>query len=105
MPVMRARFMSMCLRGKPSRLPALPGPFRVELTEELGAAQLLVFLADRARRPPEAVERAQEPLVGRVAPADIARAAPPRLAQPVEAAVVADAEVRVGLDIVAGELP
>src|SRR5262249_45174044 len=103
MPVMRTRFMWVSLRGKPSRL-AVRRPLRVELAEELDAALLLVAFADRAHRHAQPVEGAQEPLVRRMAPPDVARAAPARLAQPVEAPVVADAEVRVGLDVVAGEL-
>ena len=77
---------------------------RLELVEELGAAGLLVGLADRRRAAAQAVERAEEPAVGLVPPPHVARAPPARLPEPVEAAVVADPEARVGLDRVAGEL-
>ena len=60
-------------------------------------------LADRLGGPAQALERAEEAAVRLVAPAHVARAAPARLAQAVEPAVVADAEVRVGLDVVARE--
>src|SRR5205823_8888575 len=79
-------------------------PFRVELAQELGAPLLLVVLADRAGGGVEPVERPEEALIGRVAPSHVARPSPTRLAEPVEATVVADPEARVRLDVVAGEL-
>src|SRR5262245_63746518 len=105
MPVMRARFMSMCLRRKASRLAAAAAPLGVELAEELRATLLLVVLADRGGAGAQAVQGAQETLVGRVTPPDVARAAPPGLAQPVEPAVVTHPEVGVRLDVVASQLP
>src|SRR6266480_852265 len=104
-PVMSARFMSWCLRGKAPRLAALRTPFRVQLAQELGAPLLLVVLADRGGGGAQPVERPEEALIGRVPPPHIARSPPTRLAQAVEAAVVADPEARVRLDVVAGELP
>src|SRR5205823_13663363 len=105
MPVISARFMSGCLRGKAPRLAALLTPFRVELAQELGAPLLLVVLADRGGGDAQPVERPEEALIGRVRPPHVARSPPTRLAQAVEAAVVADPEARVRLDVVAGELP
>ena len=61
-------------------------------------------LADAAGGRLEAVQRPQEALVLGVGPADVAAAPPAVLAEPVEAAVVADPEGGVGLDVVAGEL-
>ena len=54
--------------------------------------------------PAQGLERAEEAAVGLVAPADIARAAPARRPQRVEAPVVADAGVGVRLDVVLGQL-
>src|SRR5690606_5687388 len=51
----------------------------------------------------QAVERAQEPAILLVAPADVAGSPPPARPQAVEAPVVADPEVRVALDVVASE--
>src|SRR2546429_4962795 len=104
-PVMSARFMSGCLGGKARRLAALRTPFRVELAQELGAPLLLVVLADRGGGDAQPVQRPEEALIGRVSPPHVARSPPTRLAQAVEAAVVADPEARVRLDVVAGELP
>src|SRR4029453_16408099 len=103
-PVISARFMSTGLRRKAPRLARLPAPFRVELAEELGAALLLVVLTHGGGGGAQPFQRAEEALVGRVPPPHVARSAPTRLAQPVETAVVADAEVRIRLDVVAGEL-
>src|SRR5689334_23172295 len=79
-------------------------PVGVELVEELVAALLLRPLADGGRRPPQAVEGAEEAAVALVLPPDVA--APPPAVGPkcVEAAVVADPVAGVGLDIVAGEI-
>src|SRR5262249_17780378 len=52
----------------------------------------------------QAGQRSQEASILLVRPAHVAGAAPAALAEAVEAAVVADAEVRVGLDVVAREL-
>src|SRR3954462_2240165 len=83
----------------------LPGrPVGGELAGELGAAFGFVVFADGGGGAAQAVEGAQEAAVGLVAPADITGAPPTRLAQSVEAAVVADAEVGVGLDVVARHL-
>src|SRR5947207_52319 len=98
MPVISARFMSTCLRGKAPRLARLRAPFRVELVEELPGTLLLVSLADRGGGGAQPLQSAEEALVRRVTPPDVARPAPTRLAQPVETAVVADPEVRVRLD-------
>ena len=78
-------------------------PHRVELEQELGAAGFLVGLPDGARGAPEAVERAEEPSVRLVTPPDVSRAAPPRLSESVESAVISDPEVGVRLDVVACE--
>src|SRR5205085_8429916 len=94
-------------RGPPPAPPPLAvggWPLRVELAEELGAAFGFVGLADGLGHTPQAVEGAQEAAVGLVPPADVARPPPPGLAQAVEAAMVADAEVGVGLDVVPAEL-
>src|SRR2546430_11024149 len=104
MPVISARFMSGCLRGKPPRLAALRTPFRVELAQELGAPLLLVVLADRGGGGAQPVERPEEALIGRVPPPHVARSPPPRLAQAVQAAVVADPEAPVRFDALAGKL-
>src|SRR5438309_11551712 len=104
MPVISARFMSGCLRGKPPRLAALRTPFRVQLAQELGAPLLLVVLADRGGGDAQPVERPEEPLIGRVPPPHVARSPPARLAHAVEAAVVADPAARVRLDVLAGGL-
>src|SRR5690606_39261511 len=77
---------------------------RVELVEEVRAALLLVGLADRGRRGPQALERAEEPPVGLVGPAHVPAPPPARAAQGVEPPVVADARVRVALDVVAPQL-
>src|SRR3990172_3409440 len=86
-------------------VPAPPGARRVELDEELGAPRFLVRLADARGRPPQPVERAQEPTVGLALPADVAAPTPPGLAELIEPTVVADAEAGVRLDRVAGQLP
>src|SRR5205823_8741099 len=92
------------------RLPPLSGgrrskfEVRVELTEEVGAPLLLVGLADGARGPAQPVEGAQEAAVALVPPPHVARSSPARLAQAVEAPVVADAVARVGLDVVPGQV-
>ena len=88
----------------PASVRSMPVPRRLELVEELVAAGLLVGLADGRRTRAQPVERAEEAPVGLVLPPHVARAPPAGLAQPVEAAVVADPEVRVRLDRVAGEL-
>ncbi|MCU1468584.1 MAG: putative phosphomutase, family [Actinomycetia bacterium] len=75
----------------------------VKLPQEFGAPLRLVGLADGFGRTAQAVERAQETPVRLVAPPHVSGSAPARLAQPVEPTVVADAEVRVGLDVVAPE--
>ena len=80
-------------------------PVGFELVQELAAAGLLVGLADRRRRLTKAGERPEEPAVGLVPPPHVARATPPRLAEPVEAPVVAHPEVRVRLDVVAASRP
>ena len=98
MPVMSARF-------KPATLLGSAVPAGVQLVQELVAPLRLVDLADGLRRRPQTFERAQEAAVGLVVPPDVSRSAPARLAQAVEAAVIADAEVRVRLDVVARELP
>src|SRR5436190_23822770 len=93
-------------RGPPPAPPPLAvsgRPLRVELAEELGAAVSLVVLADGVGGAPEPVQRAEEAAVGLVAPAHVARPSPARLAEAVEAAVVADAEIGVGLDVVPAE--
>src|ERR687896_712649 len=96
MPVMSARFIRETLP-----VTSIPGGF--ELVEELTTALLLVGLADGGGGATQSVERAQEAAVRLVGPAHIARTAPSRLAQPVEAAVVTDAEARVSLHVVAGK--
>src|SRR5690606_27017958 len=78
-------------------------PVGVELAEEQGAALGFVGLADGLGRRAQAVERAQEPAILLVAPADVAGSPPPARPQAVEAPVVADPEVRVALDVVASE--
>src|SRR5882757_442722 len=80
-------------------------PTGVQLVQEFVAPLRLVDFADGLGLRPQALERAQEPTVGFVAPTDVAGAAPTRLAQSVEATVIADTEVRVSLDVVARELP
>src|SRR5690242_17251812 len=105
MPVINARFIAATSsRGERMTLvgPAVPVGF--ELVEELVAPLRFVGLADRLGRRAQPVERAQEAAVLLVAPADVARTAPAGLAQLVEPAVVADAEARVRLDVVAREL-
>jgi probable phosphomutase (TIGR03848 family) len=77
--------------------------FGVELAEEFRAALRLVRLADRVRRRAQSIERTQEAAVRLVTPAHITRPAPTRLAQTIEAPVVADAEVGIRLDVVASE--
>jgi probable phosphomutase (TIGR03848 family) len=79
-------------------------PVGLELIEELGAALRFVDLVDCSRAGAQPVEGAQEATVGLVGPAHVARAAPPRLAQPIEPAVVTDAVTGVRLDVVAREL-
>ena len=65
----------------------------------------LVGLADARRRPRRRPASARRnPRLVSWSPPHVARAAPAGLAQPVEAAVVADPEARVRLDVVAGEL-
>src|SRR5207247_2522180 len=80
------------------------GPGRVELVEELGAAGLLVGLADATGLAPEAVEGPEEPEVLGVGGPHVAGAPPAGLAQGVEPPVVADPEGGVALDVVAGVL-
>src|SRR5258705_8085616 len=87
-PVTSARFMQRSLRGEPSRLAVLPAPVRVQLAEEFGAPLLLVVLADGGGSTAQAIERAQEALIGRLVPSHIAGPAPSRLAEPIEPAVV-----------------
>ena len=96
MPVISARFTGSKLVGRDFQL-------WVQLVDEFGAALRLVGLADRLGGCAQAVERTQESAVGLVPPAHVARAAPSRLPQPVEPAVIADTEVRVRLDVVASE--
>ena len=84
--------------------PLVRGPVGVELAEELGAAFLLVGLADGGRRVAQAFEGAEEAAVALVGPAHVPRSPPSRGAQRIEAAVVADAEAGVGLDVVAPQL-
>ena len=62
-----------------------------------------VGFADRFGRTAQPVERAQEPAIRLVLPAYIAAAPPTGLPQAVQPAVVADAVVRVALDVVAPE--
>lgn len=73
------------------------------MQEELRTSGLLVGLADRPGARPHPFERPQEAPVGLVAPAHVTRSPPTGLAETVQAAVITDAEVRVGLDVVAGE--
>jgi len=79
-------------------------PRGIELTEERLAPLLLIDLADRRRGTGETGEGPQEAPVLLVGPPHVARAAPPVLAQPVEPSVVAHAEARVRLDVVASQL-
>src|SRR5688500_19447414 len=81
--------------GEATALPA-PVPVRLELVQELRAALLFVDLADGGRGLPQAVERPQEPPVGLVGPAHVARAPPARGPEGVEAAVVAHPEGEIG---------
>src|SRR6266511_15279 len=90
--------------GKLPRLVASPIPIGVELVEELVAPLRLVDLADRGGGGTQPVERTQEPAVRRVTPPDIPGPAPTRLSQRVEAAVVADPEAGVRLDVVTRQL-
>src|SRR3954452_7518052 len=98
MPVTSARFTQV-------KLLRTPVPAGVQLVEEFVAALGLVDLADGLGRRTQPFERAQESPIGLVVPAHVAGAAPSRLPEAIEAAVVADAEVRVRLDVVARELP
>ncbi len=82
---------------------ATRGVIGVQLAAEFGAALGLVALADRFGRGAQAVERPEEAAVRLVTPPYVARSPPPRLTEPVEAAVVADAKVRIRLDVVAAE--
>jgi histidine triad (HIT) family protein len=66
--------------------------------EEVGAPNRLVVFAYRRCLAAKSVEGSQEPAVADVAPAHIAGASPPRLAQGVESPVIPDAEVGVSLD-------
>ena len=78
------------------------GPGRVELAEEEGAALLLV--ASRRcgrRRPARPCSARRKPRFSACGPADVAAPPPAVAPQPVEAAVVADPEGGVGLDVVA----
>jgi len=96
MPVISARFTGSKLVGRDFQL-------WVQLVNEFGAPLRLVGLADRLCSCTEPVERTQKSSIGLVAPAHVARAAPSRLSQAVEPAVIADAEVCVRLDVVASE--
>ena len=73
---------------------------RVELCQEVPAALLLVDLSDLRRHGSQPGEGPQEPPVGGVRPPHVAAAPPTRGAEPVQPAVVADAVVGVGLDVV-----
>ena len=81
-----------------------PGPLRVELTEEDRAPLLLVDLADGAGETAERVEHVEEVAVRGVTSPHVSGSARAGGTELVEPAVVADAGVRVPLDVVAGEL-
>src|SRR4051794_20105058 len=105
MPVIKARFIRIPdASSNAQTLVGLAVPIRVELDDELVASCGLVGLADRFGRRSQSLERAQEATVLLVAEAHVARTTPSRLSQTVEAAVVADAEARVRLDVVACKL-
>ena len=87
--------------GQPVGSGAGAGARGVELVEELGAASLLVGLTNGAGCPAEAVDRPKEPLVLRVSPAHVPRPAPSGRPESVQATVVADPVVGVGLHVVA----
>src|SRR6185312_11176477 len=70
---------------------------RVAVGQELGAAPLLVALADRTGGAGERRERAQEAAVRDVLPRDGPLPSPPGTPQRVEPAVVPGPGVRVGL--------
>src|SRR3712207_8877133 len=74
---------------------------RVAVAQQLGAALLLVGLADRLRGSGQRGEAAEEATVGLVRPRHRAVALPAVATQRVQAAVVAGAGVGVGLDGVA----
>ena len=76
---------------------------RVQLAQEFRAALCLVRFSDGVGRGAEAVERTQEATIRLVAPTHVAGTPPARLAEPVEPAVIADPEIRVGLDVVTTE--
>src|SRR5205807_4465880 len=79
-------------------------PVGVELAQEELAPLLLVGLADAAGHAGQPGEAAKEAAVGRMAPPHVPRSPPSRPPQRVQAPVVPDAEVGVGLDVVAGQL-
>src|SRR3954452_3098539 len=74
-------------------------PVGVELFEEQGAAVGLVGFADAGRHHAQPIERAQEPAIRLVPPPHVPRPAPTGAAQRVEATVVPDAVIGVGLDV------
>ena len=75
---------------------------RIELHEEFGTPLGLVGLVNHVGTAAQSVEGVEETDVLGMRPADVARSAPAGLAELVEPAVVADAVVRVGLDVVTG---
>src|SRR3954470_16755604 len=78
-------------------------PCGIELAQEQPAPILLVALADRTGGLLHSPQGAEEPAVLRVDPTHWARPAPTVRPEPVEAAVIADAERGVRLDVVARE--
>src|SRR5207245_11338360 len=78
-------------------------PVGVELAQEQGAALLLVDLADGRGRPAQGIKGTEEATVRLVPPPHIARTPPAGAPQGVQAPVVADPGIGVGLDLVPGQ--
>jgi len=74
------------------------------LGDEVAAAFRFIGLADACRHLLQSAQRTKKASVRLVLPPDVATPPPPVGAQRIEAAVIADAVIRVALDVVSSEL-